>query len=105
MVAATAPGQPPDAVWVLRALARLGYQGIAQAPGQARQQTGLQPGELAALLGLAPAALLLWEQGLFLPKLCHLLRLGDLLDQHDQAQPPPTPPTCRPPTPTRSTTR
>ena len=82
----------PDTARVLSGLAALGYDGIAGAIRQALQQTGLAPHELGMRLGLPPDALVLWAQGSFIPRTCHLLRLGALLADH-----PPKPPGALPP--------
>jgi hypothetical protein len=96
---------------VLRGLAALGYDGIAQAIGHAQHDTGLAPHELAMRLGLPPDALVLWAQGSFIPRTYHLLRLGKVLADHQPDQqpagadqtiaPPPEPPSDPP---TRSST-
>jgi hypothetical protein len=67
---------------VLRGLAALGYDGIAQAIGHAQQHTGLAPHELAMRLGLPPDALVLWAQGSYIPRTHYLLRLGQVLADH-----------------------
>ena len=94
---------------MLRGLAELGYDGIAQAIGHAQQDTGLTPHELAMRLGLPPDALVLWAQGSFIPRTDHLLRLGRVLADHQpqpsgwptrpasDAQPPLAPPRPTPP--------
>ena len=87
----TPNGHTPDAAGVLRGLAALGYDGIADAIRQALQQTGLAPHELAMRLGLPPDALVLWAQGSFIPRTDHLLRLGAVLANQ------PVPPSASPP--------
>jgi hypothetical protein len=86
-----APSTPnshtPDAAGVLRGLAALGYDGIAQAIRQVREQTGLQPHELSWRLGLPSDAVALWEQGSFIPRTHHLLRLGQVLADHQPSHP------------------
>ncbi len=83
MVAPSPPAShPADAVGVLRGLAALGYDGIAQAIGHAQQHTGLAPHELAMRLGLPPDAIRLWEQGSYIPRTHYLLRLGQVLAEH-----------------------
>ncbi len=86
----------PDAAGVLRGLAALGYDGLAQAICDAQQHTGLTPHELAMRLGLPPEALVLWVQGSFIPRTDHLLRLGKVLADHQPHQPGP-PSIARPP--------
>jgi len=83
----TTNGQTPDATAVLCDLAALGFDGIAQAIRHARQQTGLEPRELGMRLGLPPEAIVLWEQGSFIPRTNHLLCLGQVLAEH-QSPPP-----------------
>ncbi len=90
----TPHGHAPDPAGVLCGLAALGYDGIAQAIRHAQQHTGLGPHELAMRLGLPPDALVLWAQGSFIPRTHHLLRLGQVLADH-QPQPSSSP---RPPT-------
>ena len=112
MVAASPPDRHLlDAVGVLRGLAELGYDGIAQAIGHAQQHTGLVSHELAMRLGLPPDALQLWAQGSFIPRTHHLLCLGKVLAdrQPDQQpasvdQPPRHPPQSPSDPPTRSST-
>ncbi len=87
LAASTPDAHPPDPAGVLRGLAALGYHGIAQAIGHAQQHTGLARHELAMRLGLPPDALVLWAQGSFIPRTDHLLRLGQVLADH---QPQPT---------------
>jgi hypothetical protein len=80
-------GHAPDAAGVLRGLAALGYDGIAQAVRHAREQTGLEPHELAVRLGLPIDAVALWEQGSFIPRTQHLLCLGQVLADHQPSHP------------------
>ena len=91
----TPNGHTPDAAVVVCGLAALGYDGIAQAIRQVREQTGLGPHELGMRLGLPTDALVLWEQGSFIPRTHHLLRLGQVLVDHQHAAAPThaTPPT------------
>jgi hypothetical protein len=105
-LAPTVPnGHAPDAIGVLCGLAALGYDGIAQAVRHAREQTGLEPHELAVRLGLATDAVALWEQGSFIPRTHHLLCLGQALADHQPSHPvipaphPDQPPRAQPETP------
>jgi transcriptional regulator with XRE-family HTH domain len=70
---------------VLCDLAALGYEGIAAAVSVVREHTGLSMPELAIQVGLPPAALRLWEQGRFIPRTHHLLRLASVLATHPNA--------------------
>jgi len=70
---------------VLCGLAALGYEGIATAVGVVRQHTGLGTAELAIQVGLPAVALRLWEQGRFIPRTHHLLRLATVLATHPNA--------------------
>jgi len=67
---------------VLCGLAALGYDGIAAAVPVVCEQTGLNTAELAIQVGLPPQALLLWQQGSFIPRTHHLLRLATVLATH-----------------------
>lgn len=87
----TSGGDGSDVAGVLCGLAALGYDGIAAAVGVVREQTGLTEAELAIQVGLPPVALVLWEQGSFIPRTDHLLRLGAVFANQ------PLPPSASPP--------
>lgn len=72
----------PEVVRVLCGLAALGYDGIAAAVPVVCAQTGLNTAELVIQVGLPPGALALWEQGSFIPRTHHLLRLATILATH-----------------------
>jgi DNA-binding transcriptional regulator YiaG len=80
-------------VQTLRDLAALGHQGVTATIAEIRQRTGLGQGELAMLLGVEPSALAVWEAGHVAPRLHHLFRLIEVLDEHEQAA---GPDGCRP---------
>jgi hypothetical protein len=88
-VATSAPNSHPEVVGVLCGLATLGYGGIAAALGVVRDLTGLDSQELAMQLGLPCVALPLWEQGSFIPRTHHLLRLATVLATHQHHRPAP----------------
>jgi len=89
------PTEVAEAVAVLCDLAALGYEGIAAAVSVVREHTGLGTAELAIQVGLPSVALLAWEQGSFIPRTHHLLRLATILATHP-TPPPPARPTDSP---------
>lgn len=95
VAASTSDRHTCDAVGVLCGLAALGYDGIAQAIRVAQLHTGLGPHELGMRLGLPADAVVLWEQGSFIPRTHHLLCLGKVLADHQHA----ATRTVQPPTP------
>jgi DNA-binding transcriptional regulator YiaG len=82
-----------DGVQTLRDLAALGHQGVAATVAEIRQRTGLGQGELAMLVGVEQSVLAIWEAGHIAPRLHHLSRIVEVLDQHERAA---GPGSCRP---------
>jgi ribosome-binding protein aMBF1 (putative translation factor) len=76
---------PSDGVAILRSLAALGHEGVAAAVSEIRQRTGLSHAQLAMRIAVDPSAIAVWEAGHVAPRLHHLFRLVEVLDECERA--------------------